>query len=669
MPLQPGEFVDRYRILEKLGKGGFGEVYRARDTRLERDVALKLNLDETDQGRRQFEKSARYLAGLLHSNLPQVLDFFSLPNGDQYLVMEFIDGTDLAELCSSVHGLPSLAQALAWMDEILDAVNYLHTRPQPVIHRDIKPANIRIDSTGHPYLVDFGIAKTYDPVKRTTMGAKAYTPGYSAPEQYGNEPTDAQSDLYSLGATFYTLLTGQAPPDSIDLLLSKTSPTPVHRLNPSVPEAVSREIETAMQVEKSRRHRTAAEFRAGLKAAAHAPPQPEQYSAVGSTTPKAAEWAPTMRVSTDSIRLPLLPVLLFALAGMLVVIMIVIVLVFRRTADDKPVVAALPSVMVPPPDSPTPQPLAALHTPQIEAASPTPLWTPTLPPPVRTQPMVIDDPTKPPTLSPTPLTPPGTIAFHSDRGGNLDVYIIRADGTGLRRMTDYSGKDSFPAWSPDGGMLAYQSIRDGNSEIFLLDVGSGESYRFTDNRCSDWAPSFSPDGKELAYYSECDGNREIVVTPLDGGPTRQLTHTTDKYNWYPFWSADGEWIYYSTNESGKYWVNRMDPRGDHRTPLVSGCSGVPSPLGGRLVYQDTCDTPWQLFIASDDGTNTELLVGGEDVIYGDPYWSPDERWVAFSSNLNGDKDIYLIDVLTKALIQLTGGQGNDSAPNWTAKSW
>ena len=135
-----------------------------------------------------------------HPNLPQVKDQFVIAGQGQYLVMDYVDGQDLEELRCAAGGRLPEAQALSWISQVCDALDYMHRQTPPVIHRDLKPANIKITPEGRAVLVDFGIAKTYDPLLKTTLGARAVTPGYSPIEQYGTGVTDARTDLYSLGA-------------------------------------------------------------------------------------------------------------------------------------------------------------------------------------------------------------------------------------------------------------------------------------------------------------------------------------------------------------------------------------------------------------------------------------------------------------------------------------
>jgi len=269
MALATGQVINnRYRIVELLGEGGFGAVYKALDINLDITVAIKENFSANDPSSfRQFAREANLLASLRHPNLPKVTDYFMIPERGQYLVMEYIEGEDLNEkLERSGCPLPE-DQVMLWFDQILSALEYLHSQTTPIIHRDIKPENIRVTPRGQAVLVDFGIAKVNEGDKRTTQGARAVTPGYSPFEQYGQAPTDARSDVYAAGATMYTVLTGQTPPESIQRLVDDPLEPP-RLLNPSLSPQVEQVILRALAIDPRNRWQSAADLRAALKEAA-----------------------------------------------------------------------------------------------------------------------------------------------------------------------------------------------------------------------------------------------------------------------------------------------------------------------------------------------------------------------------------------------------------------
>ncbi|MFM8319356.1 MAG: bifunctional serine/threonine-protein kinase/formylglycine-generating enzyme family protein [Chloroflexota bacterium] len=268
MTLKPGEIIhQRYRVIKQLGQGGFGAVYRAEDLSLKTPCALKENLDYWDEAQRQFAREAHILAGLRHPNLPRVIDYFILPGQGQYLVMDFVEGSDLQQVIDSTRKPLFERHALRIIDQICEALAYLHGQRPAVVHRDIKPANIRLTPTGSAMLVDFGVAKFYTPHVQTTIGARAVTPGYSPIEQYGQGSTDSRADIYALGATLYTLLTGVRPVESIERATGAELPPP-RRLNPEISVEVENAVLRAMAQLAANRYQGIAELRAALQSAA-----------------------------------------------------------------------------------------------------------------------------------------------------------------------------------------------------------------------------------------------------------------------------------------------------------------------------------------------------------------------------------------------------------------
>jgi serine/threonine protein kinase len=179
MPLAPGELLhnERYRIEALLGKGGFGEVYKAWDQTLDGYCAVKRNLNFVPEVNRQFQQEAKMLFKLRHPSLPRVYDYFEQQQ-EQYLVMDFIEGENLEVMVKRSGALP-VEQALKWVHQVGEALIYLHNRQPPIIHRDIKPANLILTPEGQVVLVDFGIAKAGDIQQMTVSGARGVTPGFS----------------------------------------------------------------------------------------------------------------------------------------------------------------------------------------------------------------------------------------------------------------------------------------------------------------------------------------------------------------------------------------------------------------------------------------------------------------------------------------------------------
>ncbi len=264
MPVSAGTILfNRYRVASRLGQGGFGAVYRAWDLTLSKPCAIKENFDVSLEAQRQFLREATVLANLTHPNLPRVTDHFIVEGQGQYLVMDYVEGDDLDKIITT-RGVVKPELALDWINQVLDALVYLHTRTPPVIHRDIKPANIKITPEGKAVLVDFGLVKLYDPHLKTTAGARAVTAGFSPPEQYGQGTTDARTDIYALGATMYMLLTGVAPLESV-LRAGQDTLEKVHEINPDVPLELSKVIAHAMELGPGQRFQNASDFQKAMQ--------------------------------------------------------------------------------------------------------------------------------------------------------------------------------------------------------------------------------------------------------------------------------------------------------------------------------------------------------------------------------------------------------------------
>src|SRR5215472_669910 len=207
----------RYRVVRQLGQGGMGAVYEAIDERLDTTVALKETLFTDEKLRKQFEREARLLARLHHPALPRVSDHFAEGDGE-FLVMQYIAGDDLAGMIAQRKAPFPPEQVHAWGDQLLDALDYLHTQDPQIIHRDIKPQNLKITARGQIVLLDFGLAKGQAgelTAVTTSASIFGYTPNYAPLEQVQGMGTDPRSDIYALSATLYHLLSGIKPADAL----------------------------------------------------------------------------------------------------------------------------------------------------------------------------------------------------------------------------------------------------------------------------------------------------------------------------------------------------------------------------------------------------------------------------------------------------------------------
>ncbi|MBE7552821.1 MAG: serine/threonine protein kinase [Anaerolineales bacterium] len=472
MPLTIGEILNkRYRIDRQIGKGGYGAVYRAFDLTLKQPCAIKENLNTQPEVQRQFEREALILARLRHPNLPRVIDHFVLPEQGQYLVMDFVEGHSLHILLKSQKEPFSEAEALSWIDQVCQALIYLHQQTPPIIHRDIKPQNIIITPAGRAMLVDFGLSKIYDEQLQTTVGARGLTYGYAPPEQYGQGRTDTRSDIYALGATLYTLLTKERPPDAIERLVNEAQLVPPGQLSHSISLHVEQAILKAMELNTSARFGSVESFRQALVLPATRPAVPVTAPAV---PPRPKLW--------DWLRRALLGGLAsLALAGtaglgywawQTAVPAAGPGSTATQTASR---VAGLPTLDPAPPLTPTVPPVSSTGTAlspvsgpsptQLPTATPLPVPTDTLVPPTPTPAPPTDTPVPPP--SPTPAFPfvvvgvekraeqPVTIfeGTISDASGNL------LDGIFVQAICGTYSTISFPSgatpWGSDKGLNAW----------------------------------------------------------------------------------------------------------------------------------------------------------------------------------------------------------------------
>lgn len=262
----------RYRIVRQLGQGGMGTVYEAVDERLDATVALKETFFADERLRKQFEREARLLARMHHPALPRVSDHFAEGEG-QFLVMQFVTGEDLAHMLAVRQGPFPTVQVLTWADQLLDALDYLHTQDPQIIHRDIKPQNLKLTSRGQMVLLDFGLAKGQGggvSVVTTSASIFGYTPNYAPLEQIQGLGTDARSDIYALAATLYHLMTGVKPPDALTraaaLVNGQPDPLlPANQVIPTISPQVAGVLARAMSQNRDQRFTTAAEMRDALK--------------------------------------------------------------------------------------------------------------------------------------------------------------------------------------------------------------------------------------------------------------------------------------------------------------------------------------------------------------------------------------------------------------------
>lgn len=293
----------RYQVLRVLSdKGGMGVIYQATDRNFNNTVVIKHSrfteqfLKQQYPGmpseqlrsqaeflRKAFEREARLVRGLKHHALPSVIDYFTNGDGHQFFVMDFIPGKDLGEMLDErlqqSHEPFPLDQVLDWADQLLDTLDYLHTRfESPIIHRDLKPLNLKLTPDGRIVLLDFGLAKGATPgMSVVSASIHGYTMQYAPLEQIRGKGTSVRSDLYSLAVTLHHLLTGTVPPSAVDRVTETTSGEadplrPLHEINPQIPVIVSAVLQRAASINQNERYATAAEMREAVRRASEPKP-------------------------------------------------------------------------------------------------------------------------------------------------------------------------------------------------------------------------------------------------------------------------------------------------------------------------------------------------------------------------------------------------------------
>ena len=261
---------DRYLILGVLGTGGMGSVYKGRDLHfpnVTKLVAVKEMINMAtdpnmhDMVVRNFEREADLLATLSHPSIPRIYDYFTHEKSS-YLVMEFIEGKDLEAILRETDDFLPEDQVVSWAIELCDVLSYLHGhKPQPVVFRDMKPSNVMVDQHGHIRLIDFGIARVFQPGEKGTMIG---TEGYSPPEQYRGEASPA-GDLYALGATLHHLLTRRDPRSEPPFSFAER---PISEINPNVSPEVESVINAALSYDPKDRYQNAKDMKHALVNAA-----------------------------------------------------------------------------------------------------------------------------------------------------------------------------------------------------------------------------------------------------------------------------------------------------------------------------------------------------------------------------------------------------------------
>jgi Tol biopolymer transport system component len=687
-----GSTLLHYRIVRALGSGGMGEVYAAEDTKLHRIVALKILPAATasDPERlARFQREAQAIAALNH---PNVVTIYSVEEaaGTHFLTMELVEGKTLAELIPP-HGF-MLAEFLKITVPLTDAVSAAHA--QGVVHRDLKPSNVMIGPGGRVKVLDFGLAKlrqeTLGGVNLTALSTDRLTaphhvfgtPAYMSPEQAEGRSVDHRTDVFSLGIMLYEMVTGRRPfagdsPLSVLSSILKDTPAPVGQVRPDLPADLDRILRRCLAKDPARRYQTAIDLKTELE---------DLESAV--TAARLAD-APA---STSSIAVPRRPRAgRYWRAAALTIVSLGVALVltgrfgwpnWTRTESGASIVHPVFTQL-------TSAPAAEL----FPSLSPDGRWivyagegagnrdiylqsTSGQTPINLTEDSSADD--EQPAFSPDGEH----IAFRSGRDGG-GLFVMGRTGEAVRRITRAGFN---PAWSPDGTQIAYTAMRtelrpqnsEGWSELWVVSAQGGEARRLVD--ADTLLPSWSPHGLRIAYGGRLGIERQgdLLTVPVGGGES--IPVTTDRFrDWNPVWAPDGTYLYFLSDRAGSMniWRVAIDeasgrPRGEPEpitSPAPFAAHLTISADGRRLAYSSVLETQ-NIHKLTLNPVSGEVVGEPELVTTGTRFWSspdpsPDGRSVVMYSQVNPEGDLYVVDVATRQMRQLTQDRATDRVPRWS----
>jgi len=678
--------LSHYRIVEKIGEGGMGVVYRARDQTLRRDVALKvLPADRVGDAQRRlrFLREARAAAAVTHPNIATVHEIDEA-EGVLFIAMELVEGETLR---SRLKGRPLLVpDALGIATEIAEGLTRAHQ--SHVVHRDLKPENVVIGVDGHVKILDFGLAKILqhpDEAHRSQLSqaetaslelteARSLlgTAAYMSPEQTRGETVDARSDIFSFGTTLYEMVTGKLPfsgkthMDKLTAILH-TQPGPASQINSKVPLELDRILAKCLEKDPRERYQSTEDLAVDLKRLGRdveSGSAPSYASLVELQRPprssRAARWIwPTVGLS----------VLVLTMAAWLFV---------GRSQPSSPLprtvpLTSLPGVEGDPALSPDGNQVAYTWDGGGERTS-TQLYV-----------RLIDggDPlqlTRGPDDVATPAWSPDgrRIAFLRHRAdGGHEVFMIPALG-GAERRLGYSLSAHWGAeglsWSPDGKFLAlaHRSTAEEPDGIFLLSTETGEKQRLTTappHTTPDWGdahPVFSPDGETLAFLRKRDFVGEaILLKPVSGGePTRLIYGTISGLDW----TSNGRSLVFSASVGGVRGLWSIPRRGGEPTKLPYGERARELSIargGDRLAFSQRASdyNIWRVNGPnSKEPPTTARFIASTRGDF-EPQYSPDGSEVALSSTRTGQKEVYVCQSDGTECKQLTFDSGWN--PRWS----
>jgi Tol biopolymer transport system component len=697
-----GKTFSHYRVVEKLGGGGMGVVYKAEDTRLGRTVALKFlpeDLAAKPEALERFQREARAASALNHPGICTVHDI-DAHDGQWFIAMELLEGQTLRE---RIGGRPVELSALLDLGiQMADALDAAHSKG--VVHRDLKPANVWVTPRGQAKLLDFGLAKlshqgavsdssekpTEAPPELTTAGSVMGTVAYMSPEQVRGEALDARTDLFSLGIVLYEMATGRQAFSGtttgvvFDGILNR-DPAPPSESNPTVPLRLDEIVGRALEKDKEVRYQTARDLEADLKRLRRDTTSGRKAVTMGSVTGSApAHTGPAAALATESARGRRRP-LLWLGAGAVVLAAALGAWALKGRGTQTP---AGPITITPfttdggdksnPRLSPDGEKVAYSWTGPdgdnldiyVKAVGP------------GTKPLRI---TEDPAFDFSPTWSPDGRQIAFTRGTVDDtgaIYTIPALGGQERKLFDIVGVVGriytvpMLCWAPDGEWIAFgeKASEDAPARIVRLSLATLEKRPLTSpppESLGDLEPQISPDGRLLAFVrsgSRFWGNLDVWVQPVSGGEARRLTSGQYAYVWALNWTPDGTEIVFSSGDNDVGRQSRVPLAGGAPQPVlgVGENAASASVRGNRMVFVQSTPSvmdTWRLprpGATRSSVTLERLLASSSNASY-----SPDSRKIAFESNRGGHQDIWLSDADGSHPVQLTTSKSGSGTPRWS----
>lgn len=616
-----GKTLGHYLILEQLGGGGMAIVYKARDIRLERDVAVKvIRVDQfppASLGRvlKRFEREAETLAKLSHPSIVSLIDFGEYETVP-YLVMPLVQGGTLKHRIK--RGAITWQEAVRLVKPVAEALDFAHQRG--VIHRDVKPSNILIAENGTPMLSDFGVAKVFESegtADLTGMAMGVGTPEYMAPEQWTGQSTP-QSDIYSLGVVFYELLTGRKPytadtPAAVMLMQATEPLPPPTSFVAGIPEQVERVLLKSLALRREDRFQTMGDFLAALSKLEGAVFEHDELPTVDVLAPPPETMVKERSSPRNSLWLKV---------GLFVTTLLVVTGIMVAFSSQMGLFS--------PTDAQT------ITSTSTETSSPTQTSTPTKSPTTTPTPSIT------PTPEPTAFGGGGRIGFVSDQSGQSHLYVMNLNEE--FKIFSLTNEDIFPggiqsaAWAPDGFRVAFMSRYAGSAQLFTMDTNGENLKSIAESPTIYTQLDWSPDGKNVFYYFTKDYS---LKTFYDGSQTKVLQMQMIR----PVWTRNGSKVVFHTSTGllcgfPLYYMEENN----HDFKKIIDQNGRCGPytwsaMGDKLFYIFMIDdSSWgrihsssSLYSIDLDGTNNQEIIELDFF----PYYmflSPDGKKLLFSYN-------------------------------------